>query len=132
MEAVVHLDTHVVVWLYAGELERFPRPAAELLESARLLASPAVVLELQYLFEIGRVTDSAQAVVADLQGRLGLAIDDAPFPHVAWTATDLAWTRDPFDRLIVAQAKAQDCQLLTADKTIHKHYRKALWSRARR
>ena len=132
MAAVVQLDTHVVAWLYAGEIERFPSSVQVLLESASLVVSPAVVLELQYLFQIGRVAHGAEAVISDLQGRTGLTIDDAPFSHVVWMATDLAWTRDPFDRLIVAQAKAQDLPLVTADRTIRSHYRGAIWGKGRR
>jgi PIN domain nuclease of toxin-antitoxin system len=38
------------------------------------------------------------------------------------------WTRDPFDRLIVAQAKANDgAGLVMADTVIRKHYAGAVW-----
>jgi PIN domain nuclease of toxin-antitoxin system len=42
VEAVTHLDTHVVVWLYAGEVERFPDAARAALERDTLAVSPAV------------------------------------------------------------------------------------------
>ena len=29
MEAMIYLDTHAVVWLYAGEVERFPKSVFE-------------------------------------------------------------------------------------------------------
>ncbi|MCF7950382.1 MAG: hypothetical protein K9L57_01970 [Spirochaetaceae bacterium] len=37
------------------------------------------------------------------------------------------WTRDPFDRLITAQADIQAASLLTKDGTIRTHYPKAVW-----
>jgi len=37
------------------------------------------------------------------------------------------WTRDPFDRLIVSQARLADVPLLTRDRTIHTHYPRAIW-----
>jgi PIN domain nuclease of toxin-antitoxin system len=37
------------------------------------------------------------------------------------------WVRDPFDRLIVANAKAAGAPLVTRDERIHKHYSSALW-----
>ena len=37
------------------------------------------------------------------------------------------WTRDTFDRLIVAQAKTRDASLLTKDRTILEHYPHAVW-----
>jgi len=40
---------------------------------------------------------------------------------------DTRWTRDPFDRLIVGLAALAGSALLTKDRTIRKHYRKATW-----
>jgi PIN domain nuclease of toxin-antitoxin system len=38
-----------------------------------------------------------------------------------------AWTRDPFDRLIVANAMADGAPLITADETILANFRDAVW-----
>jgi PIN domain nuclease of toxin-antitoxin system len=37
------------------------------------------------------------------------------------------WTCDPFDRLIVANAKAAGAPLVTKDEGIRRHYRRAIW-----
>ena len=37
------------------------------------------------------------------------------------------WVRDPFDRLIVAQAIANEAPLVTKDEKIRRHYRRAVW-----
>jgi PIN domain nuclease of toxin-antitoxin system len=131
METVAHIDTHVVVWLYAGEVERLPKAVHAHLEAHDLQISPAVVLELQYLFEIRRVAESAQSVVTALESTLGLTISTLSFQQVVANAVQLTWTRDPFDRLIVAQALAQSVSLVTADKVIRKHYARALWGKNR-
>jgi len=47
----IYLDTHVVVWLYSGELSLLSEKACQLIEENELLISPLVLLELQYLFE---------------------------------------------------------------------------------
>jgi PIN domain nuclease of toxin-antitoxin system len=57
-----HLDTHVVVWLYQGEVGRFPGPVLELLESETLAISPIVLLEMAYLKEIGRLRTTAGGI----------------------------------------------------------------------
>jgi PIN domain nuclease of toxin-antitoxin system len=44
-------------------------------------------------------------------------------------ARSLFWTKDPFDRLIVAHALAADAILLTADGTIREHCPQASWGR---
>lgn len=125
---MIHLDTHVVVWLYAGHVERFPESVRRLLDDDPLAVSPAVLLELQYLYEVGRVSEPASAVWDDLMVRLGLRLAEADFDSVVFAALPLGWTRDPFDRLIVAHALADDARLLTADRTILEHTPAAFWA----
>ncbi|TVR74130.1 MAG: PIN domain-containing protein [Spirochaetaceae bacterium] len=125
---ILHLDTHVVVYLYAGERWRFPSRALTALDHARLVYSPIVELEVQYLHETGRITAGPTEIFPYLADRVGLAPDDTPYVVVARVARTLSWTRDPFDRLITAAASASNQPLLTRDKTIHHHYPAALWS----
>ncbi|MEQ1908793.1 MAG: type II toxin-antitoxin system VapC family toxin, partial [Vicinamibacterales bacterium] len=122
MAAVAYLDTHVVAWLFAGDVKRVSAAAMEVIEADELLISPAVVLELQYLYETKRVGEKANGVVEDLRHRLGLHVCDLPFVDVASRALEFSWTRDPFDRLIVAQAAVRDAKLVTKDRVLRKRY----------
>jgi len=125
--AVTYLDTHVVAWLYSGQLDLFPAAVRQMLAVEELLVSPMVVLELQYLFEIGRTTEPAETVVSYLQGRIGLQVCDKPFAKVILSALGNDWTRDPFDRIIVAQAALDDSRLLSKDAVIRARYPRAFW-----
>lgn len=127
MATVAYLDTHVVAWLFAGDVARLSAAARAAIEAHDLRLSPAVLLELQYLYETKRVTDTADTVVDDLRNRVTLQVCDLPFPDVARHALTLSWTRDPFDRLIVAQAAVRDAVLVTKDRFLRKHYGRALW-----
>lgn len=127
MAAVSYLDTHVAAWLFAGEVARLSAPARKAIESDDLLISPAVVLELQYLYETKRVGYSAEVVINDLQHRVMLRVCDLPFPDVARRAMTLTWTRDPFDRLIVAQAAVRETRLITKDRVLRKRYHASFW-----
>ena len=127
MVAVILLDTHVVVWLYAGMVERFPDRVKELLETSELAISPMTFLDLQYLYEIGRVGEPARAVVDDLNQRVGLEITDTSLSSVALAAAPLSWTRDAFDRLLAAQALASGTRLVTADKKMRENLDLAVW-----
>lgn len=124
---MIHLDTHVVLWLYAGQVERFPDAVREALEVEALAISPAVLLELQYLHEIGRITVPGVRVVEDLRDRIGLGWAEAAFGEVVGKALGQSWTRDPFDRLIAAHALADDAELLTADRALRAHLPTAFW-----
>lgn len=131
MARVIYLDTHVVAWLYAGGAAGFPEFAIRLLEDTDdIRISPMVRLELQYLYEIERVTQPALPVLDAVESALGLTICQAAFPAVVREAEGHTWTRDPFDRLIVAQAALFDAPLVTRDETIHRHYAEALWDSA--
>jgi len=124
---MIYLDTHVLLWLHATLLDRFTARGRRLLEQNDLLISPCVKLELQYLFEIGRTTVPADLVVDDLEAQIGLGICDLPFGIVVNRALALGWTRDPFDRLICAQALCRGIPLLTKDKTIRRRVELAVW-----
>lgn len=126
--AAVYLDTHAAAWLYAGRSELFPEVARRVIGEHTLLISPAVLLELEYLFEIKRADRPGSEVVADLGEQLGVRLCDLPFAEVARAAARESWTRDPFDRLIVGHAAARGAGLVTKDRTIHEHYRRAVWS----
>lgn len=124
---MIHLDTHVVVWLYESAARRLSPRAIELIGRERALISPMVCLELAYLHEIDRLRVTSDAILSSLAATLGLAIDECPFALVVEHAAQQTWTRDPFDRLIVGQALARAATLVTADGTIRAHCPAAVW-----
>ena len=124
---MIYLDTHVVVWLYAGLVGKFSQPVKDLINEGELFISPAVRLELQYLYEIQRVTDDADAIVSDLSIRMGLSVCDKDFNTIVSKAITFSWTRDPFDRLIVANAGLNEDTLISKDQNILGHYFNAKW-----
>ena len=126
MESRSHLDTHVVLWLAGGQMSKIGRRARRRLESSRPRVSPIVRMELDMLYEIGRTSRSGRDLLAHLARTTGLRLDDAPFADVAEAAGEQTWTRDPFDRLIVAQAALSATPLLTADRSVLDHYEHAM------
>lgn len=87
--------------------------------------SPIVALELQALVETGRLKITPDQIFARLLVNIGLRVCDLPFEIVARKAFDVNWTRDPWDRLIVAHALANDAPLLTRDRLILQRYARA-------
>lgn len=128
MAPLIYLDTHVVAWLFEGRTDKISEEVRQAIEENDLLISPAVVLELQYLFEIGRVTEPASRVVEVLEREIGLQVCDLPFASVMQVALGQSWTRDPFDRIIVAQAAFREIPLLTKDALIRSRYPRAFWA----
>jgi len=89
--------------------------------------APVVFLELALLFQIGRIREPPEAIVRSLTAAVGLEVARTPFYDACRLAADCTWTRDPFDRLIVASAALAKARLLTADDTILENFGGAAW-----
>ena len=98
-----------------------------MLETEEAFISPIVELELTYLHEVGKVSEPAAAPLSALRRSIGLQVADVSLEAIVAAAASLNWTRDPFDRLIAAQAIVADAPLLTADRTILEHLPQATW-----
>jgi len=107
-------DTKAVLFLLADHRRAGPLRA----HAGRLRFSPIVVMETQFLQEIGRgvfTTDNpAEAVAEDSRW----VVDDPPLSAIVLHTLDLSWTRDPFDRLITAHALYRDWRLATSDRAL--------------
>jgi PIN domain nuclease of toxin-antitoxin system len=117
----------VLVRLFLAQVDKLSRAARDTIERSELRVSPVAMLELEFLHEIGRLEPRASEVVSELSAEIGVRLCDQPFPQVATAALDERWSRDPFDRLIVAQAKVNNASLVTKDETIRAHYKLAVW-----
>ena len=124
---MILLDTHIVMWLHRGDLYNIPSSVQDLLQHEHLAISPMVELELAYLHETGRLRDQPEKLIAHLSDSIGLAVDDLSLARVVHEARSLSWTRDPFDRLIVAHAAAAQVPLVTADRVILDNFQAAVW-----
>jgi len=127
MSELIYLDTHTIVWLHSGEIERLSSTAAESIEAGDCLISPIVLLELQYLKEIKRLKYTPERILSDLEKEISLQVCQSSFQQVIGLSLQEAWTRDPFDRIIVAQARLSNAHLITKDPVIAEHYNKAHW-----
>ncbi|WP_162907129.1 type II toxin-antitoxin system VapC family toxin [Allorhizocola rhizosphaerae] len=125
---MILLDTHVVVWLYSDPQGLVPVSVRHRLDTEQLALSPFVRLELQYLYEVGKVAVPAQAIIDELAPKLELVLTDPPAAILCQVATTLDWTRNPFDRLISAQAVAAGTTLVTKDRVIREHLPLAWWA----
>lgn len=108
------LDTHVVLWELGG-VRRVSPAAQEAIEQATGLWFSVVSFgEIGVKVAIGRLSvphDLRDQVLASgarllrLEADHGLAVADLPLHH-----------RDPFDRLLIAQARSEQLTIVTADR----------------
>ena len=126
-QSLVYLDTHIVVWLYAGLIEKITENAKKAIEDCDVFISQLVRLELQYLFEIGRIKHKPSMVIKSLSESIDLKVSDFPLSEIINEALKTDWTRDVFDRLLVAEAKSNQAGFITADDNIRVEYKHAIW-----
>lgn len=119
---MIMLDTHIVVALYDGRTAGLSAKTLKALDRQSVWLSPAVLLELELLHEIGRIRIGGAAIARELDERLVIRVAGESFREVAIEALALAFTRDPFDRLIVAHAALLKASLVTHDATLEQHY----------
>ena len=107
---MILLDTNALIWAEQGH----PRARRLAANAQRLYISPINLLELQFLQEAGRIR-LRRGAVSDVAQRGPWLLDDPP--AAAWfeRAVALSWTRDPFDRLLVAHAQLRGWRLATGD-----------------
>lgn len=110
------LDTHVVLWQLSGARQLGRSARAAIAAATELCFSVVSFAEIGVKAGVGKlvVPDGLDAHVAaaglrvlGLSAEHGLAVAQLPLHH-----------RDPFDRLLVAQAQREGCTLVTADVRI--------------
>jgi PIN domain nuclease of toxin-antitoxin system len=121
------LDTHIVIWLYEKRLDLLSEKARQYIEENDLFISPVVKLEIEYFYEIEKISDNSDTICSFLEKYLDLNIEGASLMEIIKISLNEKWTRDPFDRIIVAHAKLLDYSLISKDKEINKNYFRTIY-----
>jgi PIN domain nuclease of toxin-antitoxin system len=112
------LDTHVWLWMIADR-ERFSAEVASLLENSEndLLLSAASSWEIAIKHSLGKLTLPAPPAryVPEQIAKTGVTPLPVEHSHALRVAELPPHHRDPFDRLLIAQAELEGATLLTAD-----------------
>ena len=124
------LDTHALIWWLLGD-EALSRRAREAIadEANDVAVSAASAMEVATKFRIGKLPEAAllaqdfEAIIAD-QGFAELPIS----VHHARLAGEMNIAhKDPFDRLLIAQALAEDMVLVSNEALFDSFAVKRLW-----
>ena len=124
------LDTHALIWWLAGD-EALSRRALEAIadEDNAVAVSAASAMEVATKFRIGKLAQAAllaqdfEAIIGE-QGFAELAIS----VHHARLAGEMNIAhKDPFDRLLIAQAQAEDMVLVSNEELFDSFAVKRLW-----
>ncbi len=125
------LDTHCWLWMQTAP-ERLAKPALDAIRDGEneLFLSAASSWEIAIKYALGRLplpVPPAEYVPSRMEssGVLALAVEHR---HALATAGLPPHHRDPFDRLLVAQAQIERLTLLTADPQLEAYDVEFLWA----
>ncbi|MBY0507501.1 MAG: type II toxin-antitoxin system VapC family toxin [Bryobacteraceae bacterium] len=120
------LDTHVLLW-WLDDSPRLPPQMRELISDPErtVFVSTATAWEIRMKQKIGKL---------DLPAQFDAALDSSAFhwlpvsrAHADYTAQLPFHHRDPFDRMLIAQAHCEGFTLLTADARLAAYGKNILW-----
>jgi len=120
------LDTHAFLWFVAGDAS-LSRTAREAIEAPgnEVFVSVATAWEIAIKVSLAKLTLDAPSVAAFFDEQMeanGFAFLPIDPPHVFRLATLAFHHRDPFDRLLVAQAMEEGMSLVTREAAVFASY----------
>lgn len=124
------LDTHTWLWLLR-EPERLSQAATDAVSApdAVLLLSVASLWEIAIKVSIGKLTLSlpAREFLPMAVARSGVTVLGIATTHAVAVADLPRHHGDPFDRMLVAQARSDDLTLISCDQAIRAYDVPILW-----
>jgi len=124
------LDTHALLWWLTDDPALSATARKSVARSGNtILVSAASTWEIAIKFRLGKLPDAAE-VVSDLSGHLqrerfenllisaehGIRAGLLPGPH-----------KDPFDRMLIAQAQAEDVPIISNDIVFDQYKVRRIW-----
>jgi PIN domain nuclease of toxin-antitoxin system len=121
------LDTHLVLWWMAGEASRISKRALAALgsEGDEPIVSAVSIWEAAIKRGLGKL-EAPGDLLPQLEGA-GVELLPITARHADLVAALPMHHRDPFDRLLVAQAKAEGLALVTDDERLRRYEVEVLW-----
>jgi PIN domain nuclease of toxin-antitoxin system len=124
------LDTHTLVWWWIDDA-RLPQAARTVIATPghTIIVSAVSAIEISTKHHLGKWPDVAR-IVADFEGLVRRSrFGTLPITLEHGTlAGSLAWAhRDPFDRLLLAQSRHENLQLISGDPVFRAAGAPVIW-----
>ena len=124
------LDTHVLIWWFSGD-SRLSIPARQTIvdDSNNVLVSAAAAWEIATKHRLGKLP-SAETLVLDMSGAIaGQNFEELPITveHAARAGALPGPHRDPFDRMLIAQALTHNLVFISNESLFDRYGVRRLW-----
>lgn len=125
------LDAHTLLWWVTTKGSRISDPAREILadETTDALVGAGILYELAIKSQAGRLTlpAAADTYLPSLLRRYSFGVLPIAENHALRAGSLPMIHRDPWDRLLVAQAQIENIPIITADPAIGRYDVDVIW-----
>lgn len=118
------LDTHILLAMIETRTDTFAPGIRRLIEQSAgdLYVSVATLWEIAIKWRLGKIRIAPDInTLPDLLHDMGIELITITARHVLATIDPEPATRDPFDRLLLAQCQIEDLRLVTLDRALVAH-----------
>lgn len=112
----VLIDTHLLLWALSAPT-KLTANARQLIERSEVYVSAASIWEISIKVSLGKLAASSSDVLAAIEPS-GFTLLPISGEHAAHVADLPMHHKDPFDRLLVAQALSEPMRLLSNDEVL--------------
>jgi PIN domain nuclease of toxin-antitoxin system len=124
------LDTHAFIW-FTSDISRLSAPAIDALNDPAndLWFSDASIWEMAIKVKLGKLTfpEPFDEKISEALRRTQSGVLPIATRHVTAVAALPLHHRDPFDRMLIVQAKAEGCTLVSHDPLLPPYGVPVLW-----
>ena len=113
------LDTHLLLWAFAAP-ERLPIRARKRIDVSEVFVSAASIWEVSIKASLGKIQADASLLLAEIEPA-GFTLLPISGDHAVAVGLLPSIHRDPFDRMLVAQARTEPLILLTNDAALARY-----------
>ena len=113
------LDTHLLLWAVAGP-RKLPAAARKRIDEAEVYVSVASIWEVSIKSALGKLAADPAELLAEVEPA-GFLLLPVTGEHAAAVAKLPPVHADPFDRILIAQAKTEPLVLLTNDEVVARY-----------
>ncbi|MEA3035349.1 MAG: hypothetical protein QOH04_1111 [Sphingomonadales bacterium] len=123
------LDTHALFWWWLEDPKLSPTAISAITEARVVCVSPVAALELAIKHRLGKLRGGDKVVprFRGLLSREQFRILPITIEHALRAGSYGTTHRDPFDRVLAAQAELEDLVLLTRDPAFAEFPCETLW-----
>jgi PIN domain nuclease of toxin-antitoxin system len=124
------IDTHTLIWIDQDPAKLSPAALAHFNDpTCEILLSVASIWEIVVKLATGKLALSGEVdqVIREIQAQNPLQILPITYDHVLAVRSLSSIHKDPFDRMLVAQAQVEQAVLLSCDPMIAKYPVTVIW-----